>query len=340
MSIDFGGGIILNSAQASEAFVVKYAADGTFRWVRNIISTSGSSALGVAIDGASGAVNVVGWFKGSIDFGQGPLVGLGNEDSFLARFDPTTGSTVWAKAVSSSADDELDAVAVDSTGAIVITGWTTGTLNLTGTPITSAGNGDVLLAKYNSAGTCQWAKLFGDSADQFPVSLAVDSTGNIALAGAFQGTIRFAPLAAISNTGGSDSFVVKLDPNGNAIWQNQVGSTSTAVNSSVASVAFDRSGNVVFTGQITSSLDFGTFIAGAPYSGFDIIVGKYSIAGTVLWLKRTTGDGGGDQGQVVAVKPNGDEVVTGMFYNSADFGCGALSNPVSLTAGFLAELAP
>jgi len=337
-AVDFGGGVISNPLQTSQAFVVKYAADGTFKWVRNF--TTASSALGVAIDPTSGAVLAVGFFRGSIDFAPGLLVGPGNEDSFLAKFDGTTGATTWAKAVSSAADDELDAVAVDGAGNIVVTGWTTGSLNLTGTPITSAGNDDILLAKYNSAGTCLWAKLFGDAAQQWPVSLAVDGSGNIALAGAFDGSIRFAPLAAMSNVGGLDSFVVKLDPSGNGVWQNQVGSTSTSVNSSVASVALDQAGNVLFTGQITSGMDFGTFVAGTPNSGYDIIVGKYSTAGSLLWLKRTLGDAGGDQGQAITVKPNGDALLTGFFYSSADFGCGALSNPVYMTAGFLTELAP
>jgi len=337
-AVDFGGGVISNPLQTSQAFVVKYAADGTFKWVRNF--TTASSALGVAIDPTSGAVLAVGFFRGSIDFAPGLLVGPGNEDSFLAKFDGTTGATTWVKSVSSAADDELDAVAVDGAGNIVVTGWTTGSLNLTGTPITSAGNDDILLAKYNSAGTCLWAKLFGDAAQQWPVSLAVDGSGNIALAGAFDGSIRFAPLAAMSNVGGLDSFVVKLDPSGNGVWQNQVGSTSTSVNSSVASVALDQAGNVLFTGQITSGMDFGNFVAGTPNSGYDIIVGKYSTAGSLLWLKRTLGDAGGDQGQAITVKPNGDALLTGFFYSSADFGCGALSNPVYMTAGFLTELAP
>jgi hypothetical protein len=335
--IDFGGVPITGSGIA-QLYVVKYAADGAFRWVRNIAGTSGATARGVTVDG-SGAIIFAGYFRGSIDFGLGSITGAGSTDGFLAKLN-STGTTQWARPISSTADDDMVAVAVDSAGSIVVGGWTTGTLNLTGTPITSAGNRDALVAKYSAAGVCQWAKLFGDADNQTPVSIAVDGSGNIALAGSFLGSIRFAPQATMTNGSNADIFLVKLDPSGNGVWSTQIGNPyAGAAGPSGTSVAMDGAGNTLLTGMVSGGFDLGIFLPGTTTSTYDLFVSKYSSTGTLIWAKRTQGDGT-DQGQAVTFKPNGHPIVAGYFTSSVDFGCGPLANPAYMNAVVLAELEP
>ena len=265
--------------------------------------------------------------------------GRTNSDGFLLKLD-STGNTLWANAIGSSADDDIVAVAVDGAGTIVVGGWTTGTLNLTGVALTSAGNRDVLVAKYSAAGTCLWAKLSGDADNQTPVSLAVDGSGNIAVAGSFLGSIGFAPLSPMINGANADIFLAKLDPSGNGLWSVPIGNPYTgAAGPSAASVAMDGGGNVLLTGMVSGGFDFGTFLPGTTTSTYDLFAAKYSTGGTLAWVKRTLGDGT-DQGQAVAVKLNGSAVLAGTLSYSADMGCGPVSNPTYMSGALLSELAP
>jgi hypothetical protein len=165
----------------------------------------------------------------------------------------------------------------------------------------------------------------------------VNGNGNIALTGSFLGSIGFPPSAAMSNSGAEDAFVAELDSNGNGLWSKQIGNSSLADSPSVLSVAMDGTGDVLVTGQVMDATDLGIWLPGVSGSGYDVLVAKYSGTGTLLWAKRTLGVSS-DIGQAIAVKPNGDAVVAGYFYSSADFGCGPLSNPVYMDAAFLVEL--
>jgi hypothetical protein len=54
-------------------------------------------------------------------------------------------------------------------------------------PLTSAGSGDIFVAKYSTTGAYQWAKRFGDVEQQYATAVAIDSSGNVVVAGIFLG---------------------------------------------------------------------------------------------------------------------------------------------------------
>jgi len=146
-------------------------------------------------------------------------------------------------------------------------------------------------------------------------------------------------LSPMVNTGDTDIFVAKLDPNGNGLWSKQVGYSTYGGSPAATSLSVDSSGNVLVTGKVLRSVDFGIFLPGTTTSSYDVFVVKYSgAAGSLLWAKRTSGDGV-DCGQGVAVKPNGNAVVAGFFSDAVDFGGGTLSGPAYEDA-FLVELGP
>src|SRR5262249_7902220 len=146
-------------------------------------------------------------FSGQRDFGTAaqptPLTSTGTADIYLAKYSPT-GELQWAKdfAGSSKSVSQGNAVAVDGDGNIFVTGLFQGTVDFHAVPgvaqVTSAGGSDIFAAKFDAAGNLLWVRSAGGTSDDMGNDLAVDPTGNVWIAGAFQGSVDFDPSAATS----------------------------------------------------------------------------------------------------------------------------------------------
>ena len=82
--------------RTSDILVAKYSPSGVSLWLRRFESQGSGTAYGVAMDDA-GDVMVTGWFRDTVDFGGGPLAGLGNLDVFVAKLSGLDGSHLWSR---------------------------------------------------------------------------------------------------------------------------------------------------------------------------------------------------------------------------------------------------
>ena len=114
-------------------------------------------------------------------------------------------------------NDYANGVATDSSGNVYVTGGTKGGLDGN----TSAGNTDLFVLKYNSSGTKQWTKQLGSSGRDSANAIAIDSSGNLYVAG-----ITYGGLDWNTNSGANDLFVVKYNSSGTKQWTKQLGSSS------------------------------------------------------------------------------------------------------------------
>ena len=159
---DFGGGP-MTANQSSDAFMVTYSSDGTYRWAKHFgyLGSGLTSALGVAAAGAN-SVAVTGFFQGYVDFGGGTFYGTSHTNTFVAKYS-STGAHLWSKWYGEPAQGLMDtlgkSVVVDSAGATIVTGqfnysersvdgqWVPSTIDFGAGPMTSDGAEDVFLLK-------------------------------------------------------------------------------------------------------------------------------------------------------------------------------------------------
>jgi len=125
----------------------------------------------------------------------------------------TTDNTIsktWTKQLGTSRDDWGKGVTTDSSGNIYVTGSTEGGLdgNTNSGPefVTSSGNHDIFLVKYNSSGTKQWTKQLGTYSRDEGKGVTTDSSDNIYVTGFTEGG-----LDGNTNLGGRDIFLVKYN---------------------------------------------------------------------------------------------------------------------------------
>lgn len=251
-------------------FILKLNSSGDFVWAKSIDNRSSDGpvkANGIAVDHAN-MIYLTGSLQGDADFDTGPGVlllssdntgVLGNADIFLCRMDGA-GNTLWAKNIGTdAANDEGLAVALDAVGNAYITGDFSQSVvfdQATSLTLTSAGILDVFVAKFDALGVCKWAKRMGGGNVEYGLSIALDAVGNVYTTGAYLGTGDFdpGPLSyQLTCAGASDVFISKLDANGDFVWAEGFGSTSSDRGNSIIT---DVNDNLYITGCYTGTVDF------------------------------------------------------------------------------------
>jgi hypothetical protein len=248
----------------------------------------------VDVDGA-GNVLLTGLFSGVVNFGGGTLMSAGFNDIFVAKYN-SAGAHQWSKGLGGTGGDVGYAIGVDGSGNALVTGHFQGTVNFGGGDLTSLGQNDVFVAKYNSAGTHQWSQRLGDALGEIGYDIAVDEWGNALVTGYFQGTVDFGG-GGLTSAGGFDIFVAKYNSAGAHRWSQRFGTTTADVGNSVA---VDGSGNVLVTGVFRGTVDFGG--AGLTSAGSDdIFLAMYAPEPVEPSIVSIV-DVGNDQGRQVRIR--------------------------------------
>jgi hypothetical protein len=179
----------LVSAGGSDAWLAKYSNDGIIQWSQRRGGTGDEYCTTVAAD-ASGNVVLTGGFHNSASFGGSTLVSAGGYDMFLAKYN-TSGVHQWSAKYGGTGDELGLALAVDSSGKIVLGGvFSSASVDMGGGSIINTGRFfDAIFAKYSSSGAHIWSRGAGGEDNDIPGAAACDVNGNAYVAGGFSNTI-------------------------------------------------------------------------------------------------------------------------------------------------------
>jgi len=155
------------------------------------------------------------------------------------------------------------------------------------------------------------------------MAVATDPSGNVVVAGSFEGTVNFGT-GPMTSSGFKDVFVAKYSAAGVPLWAKAYGEPND--DEEALGVAMDGSGSVVVTGYFKQTVNFGTgpLTAAGTYLG-DVFVAKYSASGAPLWVKQV-GSSGFDKGTAIAVDGASNVLVTGYFNGTVNFGLGTVTS--------------
>jgi len=205
----------------------------------------------------------------------------------------------WARTVTVGNNfSRFYAVVVDSSGNVYAAGYQYGNGTYTyGTGVSVQGSNrdgtNVVLVKYNSSGTAQWARTVSEGYyNSIFYAVAVDSSGNVYAAGYQTGSGNYTYGTGISLEGRSGSsrvVLVKYDSNGTTLWART--DSAGSGDSDFFAVAVDSSGNVYAAGQQygtgTYTYDVGV-VARGNADGNNVVLVKYNSDGTALWARSVT----------------------------------------------------
>lgn len=272
------------------------------------IAVGGSFALSATVTAAGGAAETVTWTSSDeavatvSSAGVVEAVGVGDTTiTATSTFDPSRsdtiqittdlpGSELWTHQFGTSEYEYPSGVAVDAAGNVIVVGDTDGDY---GGP--NKGDSDAFVTKIGSSGTPLWKHQFGTDVWDFASGVAVDSAGDIIIAGVTDGDLD-GPSA-----GNADAFVVKLGSDGSPVWTRQFGTTE---NDYVYDVAVDSDDNILVAGYTSGVL--GDSSAGLA----DVFVTKFDSAGNRVWTHQF-GSSDQDYAYGVAVDSNDSILVVG-----------------------------
>ncbi len=328
-NVDFDPGIgtaILSSAGATDIYFAKYDANGNYLWAKSIGSSLGDGGHDIALDDQNN-VYITGYFYGTnTDFDPGPgtayLSSVANSgDIFFAKYD-SLGNYLWAKSAGGSNYEVGNAISLDDSNNVYLTGAFKGT-NVDFDPgpgtayLNSAGGYDIFFAKYDSSGNFSWVRQIGGTGDDIGGYIASVDRNNVYVLGHFQGAnIDFDPGSGttyLSSAGGFDFFFADYDAYGNYLWAKKIGGTGDDY---VNDFGLDGLRNFYITGSF-----WGTSVDFDPGPGWvylnsagntDIFFARYDTSGNYIWAANMGGSYS-DGGSGIGVDSENHVYVTGYF---------------------------
>jgi len=212
--------------------------------------------------------------------------GAGSYDVWLIKTD-AEGNEMWSKTYGGSSWDYGNSIEQTSDGGYIITGYT-GTYG--------AGGSDVWVIKTDAAGNEEWDQTFGGSGDDFGYGIQQTSDGAYILAAQ----------TASYGAGLGDAWLIKIDSDGNEVWNQTFGGSADDLGSYVQQTS---DGGYILTGYT------GSYGAG----NWDVWLIKTDDEGNEVW-DLTYGGSNLDRGYQVQQTTDGGYVITGW---TQSFGAGS-----------------
>ena len=165
-----------------------------------------------------------------------------------------------------------------------------------------------IVVSYSSlqAQTFEWARKSGTGVISTGAATAMDEHGNSYVTGTFFGKCKFGDIELTAD--GRDLYVVKYDPQGNALWAISAGGRADDFGNAIA---VDKDGNCIVAGAYAQTIIFGNdTLTSKGYH--DLFLAKYNSKGDLLWAKS----GGGvyaDHAMALSLDKKGNCYVAGFF---------------------------
>jgi uncharacterized protein (TIGR03437 family) len=308
-----------------EVFVTKILADNNDVAFNTYFGGNGSdTGYGIAVDGGGNAY-VAGATTSTNLPTRNPLQATngGGLDAFVAKFNATGSTLVFATYLGGNFGDEARGIAVDVAGNAYIAGSSFSDNFPTRNAVqgNQRGQGDAFVAKLDGQGSqLLYSTYLGGAASDGASRIAIDPSGNAYVVGTtFSSDFNTRNPLQATNRGQQDAFAAKLNPDGSQLlYSTYLGGRR---NDLAEAVAVDQSGNAYIAGS-TNSVDFPTAnplqAANGGGGDFDAFVTKLNPQGAQIIYSTYLGGGLIDTASGVALDAQGSTFVTGST-NSLNF---------------------
>ncbi|PTN35131.1 SBBP repeat-containing protein, partial [Desulfonatronum sp. SC1] len=299
--------------------------DPILSWNTFLGGNDGDDGHDIAID-SSNKVYVTGvsrssWSEGAKSAFSGPT------DAYVAKLNPSTGARIWHTFLGGNGSRVYGyGIAVLSSG-IYVSGQSSDSWG-SNPKRAFSGDWNTFVAKLDNNGGFQWHTFLGGGGSEEGSGIAVDSSGNVYVAGTCSVAWETNPAPERPYQGSSDAFVAMVNSYGVLQWHTFLGGI---LGDSGDGIALDGSGNVYVIGS--SNASWGSPVRAHQGNG-DAFIAKLNSSGVLQW-NTFLGGSGVDDGRGIAVDTSGNVYVTG--YSNASWG-----NPVRAHQGsgdaFIAKL--
>ncbi|MBW2524049.1 MAG: hypothetical protein JRI23_07735 [Deltaproteobacteria bacterium] len=188
--VDFGGGTVANGS-SRDAFVVKFDAANAHVWSIGISGSGWEDGEALTVD-SSGNVWAGGDFENTVILGANTITSLGDDDFWVAKLDPTNGAVLWGAGYGGAGDENLDALAADGLGNVLLGGSFEQRMDLGDgemIPAAEHGSEDWFFAAVDGGGTTLYSRRFGGPSSERILAAGANSANRWIVAGFCDGVI-------------------------------------------------------------------------------------------------------------------------------------------------------
>jgi hypothetical protein len=279
--------------------------DPTLIWNSFLGGSGDDTAYSIAVDGSGNA-----YLMGTAGTSWGTPVRAysgGNSDVFVVMLN-SSGEPVWNTFLGGTSAEMGEGIALGPGGYIYVSG----TGGNWGSPIRSySGGWDAFAAKLDTDGSLIWNTCLGGTNQDYGHGVTVDESGSVYVVGNSSSTWG-SPVRAFTDV--MDVFAVKLDTNGNLVWNTFLGGSG---NDTGLGIAKDFAGSLYLTGY--SSADWGSPVR-AYTAGNDAFAAELDTASGSLTWNTFLGGTGDDRGAAIVAATNGAAIVILGEYSTAAWG--------------------
>ena len=252
----------------------------------------------------------------------GTLTGIinnGLNDIWILRLD-NSGNIIWQKLLGGSGHDKAASISLTSDGGYIVAGYSESSNTGTLSGLTNNGGYDYWILKLDSNGNILWQKLLGGAGDDKATSISPTNDGGYIVCGHSYSS-NTGTLTGLTNNGVSDYWILKLDNNGNIIWQNLFGGSMEDFGWDIHEI----NGEGVVVAGYSRSSNTGT-LTGLTNNGLsDYWILKLDNSGNIVWQKLMGGSGH-DYGLSVHQTNDGGFAVAGYSQSSNSGTLAGLTN--------------
>jgi hypothetical protein len=290
------------------------SAQAQFTWAVKTTNKSQKAVVEADQDGNSYTLSP---FTGSLTIGGQTFTSLGSTDLLLVKYN-SSGAVVWARRIGSTGEEEAGDIAFSQAeGALYLTGSFESTVKLDTYPgssagqLSTAGNSDVLVAKYNLQGSLVWARRTGGTSEDNGLGISLDNSQNVYLTGSFNGTIVLPSNILFNQSlvskGNSDIFLMKYNAQGSFQLGRALG--GTGYDMGMAITVDPTNGDIYLAGGYSPATN--PSITNAS-------IAKFTKAGTLQWNKVSGSGATIDVATDIFMTAQG-VYITGYFGNTIAF---------------------
>lgn len=315
------GGITLTALDTDiDAFVAKIANNGDLLWV-NQVGGAGNQYIYITEVQTDESIMISGEFTNQVISGS-VTVSTTDEgwDRYIGKMD-RNGNTIWLNSIGGIGNQQIDDIEAQADGSYIISGNMTpegvfGTITLT------TSDRDGYIAKIDANGDFIWSRQIGGANEQYANQVYVQADGSNIVIGTFDNEAIFGTTTLTAVAGGWDSYITKIDSNGNFVWTAQVGGSLSQY---IYDVQVQTDGTTTITGTNDSNGDMILGDITLSSTGFwgDGYIAKIDVNGEFVWANRIGGFGWDTRN--IVLQEDDSSIIYGDFNEPATFGVTTLT---------------
>lgn len=255
-------------------FIAKLDSIGNLIWVTQFVGTNASTKLNKIEKCSDGGYFIGGCYLDSLYVNGEGYLSNGDKDMVIIKVDKN-GQVEWTRTGGGTGEDIWASLSADFSGNIYSVGSIFNNGIVGGQSITTVGDFDIIVAKYDNNGNKLWLKNFGGlGADR---GQGINVLGNtIHFTGYFSDTLTYGTTSL--STGSlinNDVFVGLLDAGGNEIYAKQISGVDSDKGSEII---ISNDGNVYLSGYYNSDTLYVKDTKLVNAGNNDCFIAKYKYA--------------------------------------------------------------